>query len=104
MASPARCAARWPGKRTPYDPSRKTRLHLGHIIDKSMGGTDEATNLRAICSVCNEGASNATLPRPDLLKLLTQLRRATFADQVEALRWLIRKFPRQASEAVNLKL
>lgn len=92
------------GEAHPYDPSRKTRLHLGHIIDKSMGGTDDATNLRAICSVCNEGASNATLPRPDLLKLLTQIRRATSADQVEALHWLIRKFPRQASEALAVKI
>ncbi|OYV46389.1 MAG: HNH endonuclease, partial [Burkholderiales bacterium 21-58-4] len=59
------------GEPHPYDPSRKTRLHIGHIIDKSMGGTDDATNLRAICSVCNEGASNSTLTRPDLLKLIT---------------------------------
>ena len=55
----------------PYldDPSRKTRLHIGHIIDKSMGGTDEATNLRAICSICNEGASNITQDRPTFVKL-----------------------------------
>lgn len=86
------------GEPHPYDPTRKTRLHLGHIIDKSMGGTDDASNLRAICSVCNEGASNATLPRPDLLKLLTQLRRATSNDQLEALRWLTRKYPRQAHD------
>ncbi|MCO6491971.1 MAG: HNH endonuclease [Phaeodactylibacter sp.] len=58
----------------PYDTARKTRLHIGHIIDKSEGGTDEASNLRAICSVCNEGASNLTLPRPSDLKLLAQIR------------------------------
>lgn len=86
------------GEPHPYDSTRKTRLHLGHIIDKSMGGTDDASNLRAICSVCNEGASNATLSRPDLLKLLTQIRRATSNDQLEALRWLMRKYPRQSSE------
>ena len=28
------------GEPHPYDPSRTTRLHIGHIIDKSMGGTD----------------------------------------------------------------
>ncbi len=81
------------GEAHPYDPSRKTRLHLGHIIDKSMGGSDDAANLRAICSVCNEGASNVTLPRPDLQKLLVQVRRATAADQRELLRWLQKKFP-----------
>jgi len=89
------------GEPHPYDPTRKTRLHLGHIIDKSMGGTDDPSNLRAICSVCNEGASNATLTRPDLLKLLTQIRRATAVDQLNALEWLVKKFPKQAQELVN---
>lgn len=80
------------GEPHPYDPSRKTRLHLGHTIDKSMGGSDESSNLRAICSVCNEGASNITLQRPDLNKLLVQVRRATAIDQKELLAWLKSKF------------
>lgn len=84
------------GETHPYDTTRKTRLHLGHVIDKSMGGTDDPSNLRAICSVCNEGASNATLTRPDLQKLLIQVRRATSQDQLEVLRWLMRKFPKQS--------
>ena len=57
-----------------------------------MGGSDEATNLKAICSVCNEGAANITLQRPDLNKLLVQVRRATAADQRELLKWLKTKF------------
>jgi len=81
------------GEVHPYDATRKTRLHLGHIIDKSMGGTDEPANLKAICSVCNEGASNVTLTRPDLQKLMVQVRRATAQDQREVLRWLQNKFP-----------
>ena len=76
----------------PYDPTRKTRLHIGHVIDKSMGGSDEPANLRAICSVCNEGASNVMLPRPDLQRLLVQVRRATAADQRALLAWLQTKF------------
>jgi hypothetical protein len=80
------------GEPHPYDPSRKTRLHIGHVIDKSAGGSDEATNLKAICSVCNEGAANITLQRPDLNKLLVQVRRATAADQRELLDWLQTKF------------
>ena len=79
------------------DPGRKTRLHLGHIVDKSMGGSDEASNLRAICSICNEGARNLTLDRPSLQKLLIQVRRATGADQLAVLRWLLRKFPHEGS-------
>jgi hypothetical protein len=83
------------GEPHPYDPTRKTRLHLGHIIDKSQGGKDEASNLRALCSVCNEGASNLTLDRPTPSKLLIQLRRAKREDQIEALKWLQLKYPDQ---------
>jgi hypothetical protein len=90
------------GEPLPYDSTRKTRLHLGHVIDKSMGGTDDPSNLRAICSVCNEGASNATLTRPDLQKLLIQVRRATSADQLEVLKWIIAKFSKQAAELIKL--
>jgi hypothetical protein len=81
------------GEPHPYDPGRKTRLHIGHIVDKSIGGGDDVGNLRAICSVCNEGARNLTLDRPSLQKLLIQVRRATAADQAAVLEWLLTKFP-----------
>ena len=89
------------GEPHPYDPARKTRLHIGHIIDKSMGGTDEPSNLRAICSICNEGASNLTLDRPTALKLLIQIRRAPGAEQLEVLEWLLKKFPAQAKKLLE---
>ena len=89
------------GEQHPYDPTRKTRLHIGHIIDKSMGGTDDPANLRAICSVCNEGASNITLERPSYEKLLIQVRRATNGDQLKVLEWLMKKFPNQSAELVR---
>lgn len=85
------------GEPHPYDTQRKTRLHIGHIIDKSLGGTDDPNNLKAICSVCNEGASNLTLTRPTSLKLLAQIRRATSKVQLDAMEWLMKKFPIQAS-------
>ncbi len=80
------------GEPHPTDPSRTTRLHIGHIVDKSMGGTDEYSNLRALCSVCNEGASNLTNERPGAIKLLSQIRRANIADQKVVLEFLVRKF------------
>ncbi len=89
------------GEPNPYDQGRKTRLHIGHIIDKSMGGSDEPGNLRAICSVCNEGASNLTLNRPDAIKLLAQIRRAPGKDQLDVLKWLITKYPKQSEALLN---
>jgi len=89
------------GEPHPYDPSRTTRLHIGHVIDKSIGGTDDPANLRALCSVCNEGAANLTLDRPSFDKLLIQVRRATGTDQLKVLEWLIRKFPKQVEQFVR---
>ena len=89
------------GEAHPYDPSRKTRLHLGHILDKSHGGTDDISNLRAICSVCNEGAANITMDRPSAIKLLSQLRRGKSEDQLEVLKWLLEKFPDQARKQLD---
>lgn len=89
------------GEPHPYDAGRKTRLHIGHIIDKTMGGSDEPGNLRAICSVCNEGASNLTLNRPQAIKLLAQVRRAPTSDQLDVLKWIIEKFPKQAKGLIE---
>ena len=86
------------GESHPYDPGRKTRLHIGHVVDKSMGGTDDLGNLRAICSVCNEGAKNLTTDRPSAMKLLIQVRRATNADQLTVLDWLLKKYPPRGSK------
>lgn len=89
------------GEPHPYDNGRKTRLHIGHIKDKSMGGEDEAFNLRAVCSVCNEGASNLTLNRPDAIKLLAQVRRAPAKDQLDILKWIVQKFPKEAKALLS---
>lgn len=85
------------GEPHPYDTGKKTRLHIGHIIDKSKGGSDDRSNLRALCSVCNEGAQNMTMERPSATTLLVQVRRASAADQLEVLKWLQTKFPNQKS-------
>jgi hypothetical protein len=89
------------GEPHPYDPGRKTRLHIGHIIDKSMGGSDDPANLRALCSICDEGARNLTLERLSAAKLLIQIRRATGGDQLEVLKWLMAKFPAKAKEMLG---
>jgi hypothetical protein len=71
---------------------RRTRLHIGHIVDKSLGGKDEASNLRTLCSTCNQGAKNITSEKPSALWLLSQVRRANLDDQRAVLDWLAKKF------------
>jgi hypothetical protein len=71
---------------------RKVRLHIGHIVDKSLGGKDELANLRSLCSTCNQGAKNITTERPSGIWLLAQIRRAGHSEQKAALDWLRKKF------------
>lgn len=80
------------GDPDPYVPSRKIRLTLGHIVDKSRGGSDEPDNLRAICMNCNEGLQNTSPPRPDYIWLIAQLRRAPQDVQRAVYGWLKTKF------------
>lgn len=80
------------GDQDPYNPARKVRLTMGHIVDKDKGGTDDPGNLRATCTNCNEGLQNTAPPKPDLLHLMKTLRRANVDDQRAALAWLNTRF------------
>ena len=71
---------------------RAVRLHIGHIVDKSHGGKDELSNLRALCSSCNQGAKNITAEKPSTIWLLTQIRRAGRTEQRAVYDWLKQKF------------
>lgn len=83
------CAA---GDQDPINSNRTIRLTIGHIVDKSKGGEDIPSNLRAVCSNCNEGLQNAAPIKPDRVQLLAQIRRATIDDQKAVLEWLLGKF------------
>ena len=74
------------------DDGRKARLHIGHILDKHHGGTKHPTNLRTLCSQCNQGAKNFVKEPPSYSRLLGLIRTASEADQIEILKWLSRKF------------
>ena len=80
------------GDPDPLGSDRTVRLSMGHIIDKSKGGDDSPQNLRAICTNCNEGLQNTSLPKPDQVHLLAQVRRATIDDQRVLQKWLLQKF------------
>jgi HNH endonuclease len=83
------------GDPDPLGGPRSVRLTIGHIVDKSKGGDDSLSNLRAVCTACNEGLQNTALPKPDRVHLLAQVRRATIADQQTVLDWLLAKFNRK---------
>ncbi len=76
------------GDADPFGNNRTVRLTMGHIIDKSLGGSDSPQNLRAVCTNCNEGLQNTSLPKPDRIFLLAQVRRATIDDQRAVMEWL----------------
>ncbi len=80
-----------PGEIDP-NTGRKVRLHIGHIKDKSLGGLDELSNLRALCSTCNQGAKNITGEKPTSIWLLSQIRRAGLDEQKAVFDWLCKKF------------
>lgn len=80
------------GDPDPLHEGRTIRLTLGHIIDKSKGGSDVPSNLKAICTNCNEGLQNASLPKPDTVQLLAQVRRSTIESQLAVLDWLTKKY------------
>lgn len=71
---------------------RKVRMHIGHIKDKSLGGKEELSNLRTLCSSCNQGAKNVTQEKPTTIWLLAQVRRAGQDEQRAVLKWLKEKF------------
>lgn len=80
------------GDPDPFAPGRTVRLTMAHIVDKSKGGSDTFENLRAVCTNCNEGLQNTSMPKPDRIHLLAQIRRATRDDQEAVLAWLLQKF------------
>ena len=80
------------------DPStgRKVRLHIGHIEHVDLGGTNELSNLRALCTTCNRGAKEIKTERPSAIWLLSQIRRARLDTQRVVFVRLLKKFWRDA--------
>ena len=75
-----------------YNPGRKVRLHVDHIIPISQGGTDNRDNLRALCSNCNQGKHNIQAPSETALNILARIRKLPRSGQREIYDTLKRSF------------
>jgi len=71
---------------------REAKFDVEIICDKNLGGKDELSNLRTLCSTCNQGAKNVTTEKPTKIWLLSQVRRAGQDEQMAVLKWLREKF------------
>ena len=82
-----------------FNPGHKVRLTTGHMDDQIHGGEATLGNLRAECTLCNEGVRDLAPAPPRLVALMSQVRRARRDDQLEVLRWLKQKIePEGAGE------
>jgi hypothetical protein len=81
-----------PGDVDPFNPHRKVRLHIDHIVPISQGGTDEKDNLRVLCSACNQGRANVQAPSETALNIIAKIRKLPKSEQREIYEILKRKF------------
>jgi 5-methylcytosine-specific restriction endonuclease McrA len=80
------------GDSDPFNPNRKVRLHIDHIIPISQGGTNDKDNLRVLCSACNQGRANIQTPSEDARNILARIRRTPRSVQKEVYNALRRTF------------
>lgn len=71
------------GDPDPFNPNRKLRLHIDHIIPVSQGGTEGKDNLRTLCSACNQGRANIQIPSETARNIMARIRKAPRAVQQE---------------------
>lgn len=81
-----------PGDIDPFNPNRKVRFHIDHVLPISQGGTDDKDNLRVLCSACNQGRSNVQPPSETALNIIAKIRKLPKSSQKEIYEILKRKF------------
>jgi 5-methylcytosine-specific restriction endonuclease McrA len=74
-------------------------MRVGYIARNDESVKNSALDLKTLCPDCDEGFATAKLlPKMNAQELLTQLRRATVTDQIEVLKWLLKKYPKQVQK------
>lgn len=76
------------GDEDPTNLGRPISLYIDRIDEN---GPTVASNLRVACSICSKQRSNEVLKRSDLV---SQVRRASKAEQLAVLAWLKKKYER----------
>ena len=64
----------------PNHPGRKVRMHVDHIDPE---GRDDKSNLRTLCSACNQGKSNVQSASEKARDVIARLRKISRAEQLE---------------------
>ncbi len=72
-----------PGDPDPFNPSRKLKLHIDHVVPISQGGSNDKDNLRVLCSACNQGRSNIQPLSESALNIMARIRRLPRSVQKE---------------------
>lgn len=71
-------------------------MRLGYLARNDESIKNSTLDLKTLCPDCDEGFATAKfLPRMNAQELLVQFRRATVTDQLQALKWLLKKYPNQ---------
>jgi hypothetical protein len=79
------------------DAGGRERMRVGYVARNDSRVKNSIVDLRTLCPACDEGFANANLlPRMNAQQLLVELRRASVADQIAALDWLLKKYPKRA--------
>jgi hypothetical protein len=71
---------RGPGDADPLNPGRKVRMHIDHI---DPNGGNEKSNLRTLCSACNQGKSNVQPASENVRDILARIRKVSRAEKQE---------------------
>lgn len=81
-----------PGDPDIYNPGRTVRMHIDHIVPVTQGGTNDPSNLRTLCSMCNQGRSNISMPSEGAKNIIARIRKEPANVQREIYEMLSRKF------------